>query len=111
MAQGHNALESEKINSSLGKGVRIPLRMDADGNNLSFVDIIPHDQSSGGGLDVGFLGNLLCSKSSLKVIPYNQGRFMSNHATSYTKSNPHIWTTWRSKGFGIHPPIAEKRGT
>ena len=26
-------------------------------------------------------------------------------------SNPHLWTIWSSKGFGIHPHTAEKRPT
>ena len=62
-------------------------------------------------LDGGYSRNLLCSKSSLKVIPYNQGQFESNQALSYIKSNLSIWTTRRPKGFRIHPHTAEKRGT
>ena len=56
-------------------------------------------------------GNLLCSKSSLKVIPYNQGNLWNNQTSLYTRSNPPIWATWRSKGFRIHPHLAEKMGT
>ena len=86
-------------------------RMDADGNNLPLIHYLPHDQSSVGGLDIGFPGNLLCSKSSLKVIPYNQGNLWNNQTSLYTRSNPPIWATWRSKGFRIHPHLAEKMGT
>ena len=85
--------------------------MDADGNNLPLIHYLPHDQSSVGSLDIGFPGNLLCSKSSLKVIPYNQGNLWNNQTSLYTRSNPPIWATWRSKGFRIHPHLAEKMGT
>ena len=58
-----------------------------------------------------FLQVCVGSKWSLKVIQYHQCHFRSNHATSFTKTNPPIWAIWSSKGFRIHPHIDEKRGT
>ena len=55
--------------------------------------------------------SLLTPKSSLEINQYNLGHFGGNHVTSYTKSNPPAVAIRRSKGFEIHPLIAEKRGT
>ena len=70
-----------------------------------------YEQSSGGRLDLGFSQEThYFSKSCLNLIPYAQGHFEGNHGTLCAKSNPPIWATWSSKGFRIHPSIAEKRG-
>ena len=60
---------------------------------------------------VGFSKNLIISKSCLNVIHLHWGTLDGNTGLSYIISNPHMVATWRSKGFRIHPLIAEKKTT
>ena len=47
---------------------------------------------------------------SLTLDQYTSDIYDGYHGMSYIISNPHMWTIWSSKGFAIHPCIAEKQG-
>ena len=51
------------------------------------------------------------SKKGLKITQYISGILGVNNASLYAISNPPIWATRSPKGFGIHPPTAQKRRT
>ena len=52
--------------------------------------------------------NSFLRKLSLILTNYNWDLSEDYYAMSYIISNPHLWTIWSSKCFGIHPHTAQK---